>query len=194
MKMLWSLWALCLIGFTALLPGQADAGDWIKQGDEWLTVSAGAFLSKIDSTARVDSASLGVGTEVDLEDDLNLNEDETTFYGNVTWRFFENHRISAGYFQFKRDAGATAKGDLQIGDEIYPAGASLSTEFKMEVVPITYTYSFMKEDKYEFGGSIGLHWNTVNFDVGDRPLLVAWTPMLASSRRRRSHAVIRAVV
>ncbi len=159
------LFALLLF-CAVLLPNAAHAGDWIKQGDEWLTVSAGVFLSKIDSTARVDSSSLGVGTDVDLEDDLGLNEDETTFWGNVTWRFAENHRISAGYFQFKRDAGATAKGDLQIGDEIFPAGASLSTEFKLEVVPITYTYSFMKEDKYEFGGSIGLHWNTMNFDVG----------------------------
>ena len=77
---------------AALVPSQSNADEWIKQGDEWLTISAGAFLAKIDSTARVDSASLGIGTDVDLEDDLDLNEDETTFYGNATWRFFENHR------------------------------------------------------------------------------------------------------
>ncbi len=94
-----------------------------------------------------------------------MGEDATTYWGNVSWRFYEKHRISAGYFQFKRDATATATDDLQIGDEIYPAGASLSTEFSIEVVPIAYAYSFMKEEKYEFGGTLGLHWNTINFDV-----------------------------
>ena len=165
MKMLYNMGFLCMIVLTALMPNRVLAGEWINQGDERLTISAGTFLAKINSTTRVDSDSLGTGSSVDLEDDLDLNQNETTFYGDVTWRFAQNHRLSVSYFQFKRSASATAKGDLQIGDDIFPAGASLSTDFKMEILPITYSYSFLKEEKYEFGGSIGLHWNTINLDV-----------------------------
>ena len=151
-----------LFSIAIILPNAAHAGDWINQGDEWLTIPAGGFISQIDSKISVDNSSIGGGAEVDLEDDLGLDVDVTTYLGNVTWRFYENLRISVDYFQFNRDTTATAKDDLQIGDEIYPAEASLSTEFKMAVVPIAYTYSFMKEEKYEFGGTFGLHWNTIN--------------------------------
>ena len=154
-----------LFSYAIILPNSSHAGDWIKQGDEWIKISSGIFLSKINSTISVDNSSLGDGAEVDLEDDLDMAEDNTTFWGYVSWRFLKKHSISAGYFQFNRDAKATAKDDLQIGDEIYPAGAILSTDFKLEVVPITYTYSFLKKEKYEFGGTVGLHWSTINFGV-----------------------------
>jgi hypothetical protein len=154
-----------LFSIAVILPNATYAGDWIKQGDEWLTISGGVFISKISSTVSVDSSSLGAGAEVDLEDDLDLGEDETTYWGNIAWRFSKKHRLSVGYFQFDRDASATAKDDLQIGDEIYPAGASLSTEFKIGVLPIGYTYSFIKKEKYEFGGTLGLHWSTLSFSV-----------------------------
>jgi hypothetical protein len=154
-----------LFSIAVILPNAALAGDWIKQGDEWLTISGGVFISKINSTLSVDSSSLGEGADVDLENDLDLGEDTTTYWGNIAWRFKKKHRLSLGYFQFNRDAKATAKDDLQIGDEIYPAGASLSTEFKIGVLPIAYSYSFIKKEKYEFGGTLGLHWSTLSFGV-----------------------------
>jgi hypothetical protein len=32
-------------------------------------------------------------------------------------------------------------------------------------LPIAYSYSFIKKEKYEFGGTLGLHWSTLYFDV-----------------------------
>ncbi len=75
-----------LFSIAIILPNATHAGDWIKQGDEWLTISGGVFISKINSTVSVDNSSLGAGAGVDLEDDLDLGEDATTFWGDVTWR------------------------------------------------------------------------------------------------------------
>ena len=156
-----------LFSIFIILTNASHAKDWIKQCVEWLKFSGGVFISTISSTVSVENSSLGGGTDVNLEDDLDLGENVTTYWGDVTWRFSKSkkHRLSVGYFQFDRDASATAKEDLQIGDEIYPAGAKLSTEFKIGVLPITYAYSFMKKEKYEFGGTVGLHWSTLYFDV-----------------------------
>ena len=154
-----------LFSITINISNTSLAKEWINQGDEWLKISGGVFIGTINSTLSVDSSSLGAGADVDLENDLDLGENVTTYWGNVAWRFSKKHRLSVGYFQFDRDASATAKEDLQIGDEIYPAGASISTEFKIGVLPITYTYSFMNKKKYEFGGTIGLHWSTLYFDA-----------------------------
>jgi len=71
-----------------------------------------------------------------------------------------------GYFRFKDESSVTAQRDLQIGDEIYKAGTSLFSEFKFEIFPVHYSYSFIKNEKMEFSGTFGLHWYRVNFKVG----------------------------
>ena len=153
-----------LLFWAAWLPNTTHAGDWINPGEETFTISGGVFLPKFDTSARVDT-SLGIGTEINLEDDLGLTSDETTFWGDVSWRFARKHRLTVAYFGFTRGAGAVANKELIIGDETFPVGASLSTEFKLQIVPIAYSYSFMNEDKYEFGASLGVHWYTMDFSV-----------------------------
>jgi hypothetical protein len=153
-----------LLCWAACLPHYTYAGEWINPGEETFSISGGVFLPSFDTSAQVDT-SLGIGTEVNLEDDLGLSSNETTYWGDVTWRFARKHRLSAAYFSFTRDANAVAIEELTIGDETFPVGASLSTEFKLQIVPIAYSYSFMNENKYEFGASLGLHWYTMDFSV-----------------------------
>ncbi len=159
-NLLFALLLLCVVS----LPNYTQAGDWINPGEETLTISGGVFLPNFDTSARVDT-SLGIGTEINLQDDLGLSSDETTFWGDVSWRFARKHRLTVAYFGFTRDASAVANKELNIGDETFPVGASLSTEFKLQIVPIAYSYSFMNEEKYEFGASLGLHWYTIDFSV-----------------------------
>jgi hypothetical protein len=147
-----------------LLPHYTHAGDWINPGEETFTISGGVFLPSFDTSAQVDT-SLGIGTGVNLEDDLGLTSDETIFWGDASWRFARKHRLTLAYFGFTRDASAVANRELTIGDETFPVGAGLSTEFKLQIVPIAYTYSFMNEDKYEFGASLGVHWYTMELSV-----------------------------
>ena len=153
-----------LFCWSILLPYSLHAGDWINPGEETFTISGGVFLSSFDTSAQVDT-SLGIGTGINLEDDLGLSSDETTFWGDVSWRFARKHHLTVGYFGFTRDANAVAEEEITIGDETFPVGASLSTEFKVQIVPFAYSYSFMNEEKYEFGASLGVHWYTMEFSV-----------------------------
>lgn len=148
----------------ALLPSSNHAGDWINPGEESLTITGGVFLPSFDSSAKVDT-SLGPGTEVNLENDLGLSDSETVYWGDVSWRFARKHRLTVGYLSLTRDANAAAYEELIIGDETYPVGASLSTEFKFQTIPIGYSYSFMNKEKYEFGASLGLHWYNIDLSV-----------------------------
>jgi hypothetical protein len=140
------LFALLLF-WVVLLPNYTHAGDWINPGEETFTITGGVFLPSFDTSAQVDT-SLGIGTGINLEDDLGLSGDEMTFWGDVSWRFARKHRLTVGYFDFTRDASAVAKEELTIGDETFPVGASLSTEFKFQIIPIAYSYSFMNKEKY----------------------------------------------
>lgn len=158
------LFALVLI-WGCLLPNAGKAGEWINPGEERFMFVGGVFLPAIDTEVRVDNTNIGIGDGINLQDDLGFDDSQTTFYGNAYWRFFPRHRIGVGYFRFKDEVTATAQRDLQIGDEIFPAGASLSSEFKFEIFPIHYSYSFLKRDKMELAGTIGMHWYRINFAV-----------------------------
>lgn len=159
-----SLFFVQLIFWVVLLPTHICAADWINPGEETLSISGGVFLPSFDTNVQVDS-SLGSGTDINLEDDLGLTNNETIFWGDMSWRFARKHRLTAAYFGLKRDASAVANKDLVIGDETYPAGASVSTEFKLQIIPFIYSFSFLNEEKYEFGASLGLHWFTIDLNV-----------------------------
>ena len=141
---------LFVLAVWALMPVTVEAAEWTKQGEEMFYFEGGAFFPAFDTKLRVDTANNGEGSDIDLENDLNFNDRETTYRLGGYWRFLSRHRIAVSYFNFKRDASATLDKEITIGDEVYPVGASLESEFKFQVIPITYMYSFMKRDKFEF--------------------------------------------
>ncbi|MBW1786942.1 MAG: hypothetical protein JRK53_10065, partial [Deltaproteobacteria bacterium] len=83
-----------------LLPCVGEAREWIKQGEEKFQFYGGAFFPAFDTSLRVDNKTLGEGTDVNLEDDLNFDESETTFYVSGYWRFASRHRVGVGFFRF----------------------------------------------------------------------------------------------
>ncbi len=154
-----------ILTLLVITPFASHADEWIKQGEETFTLGIGAFLPAFDTTLRVDNQTVGVGDSVSLEDDLGLNEDQSVFWFGGTWRLADRHRLGVSYFSFNRDASATALRELQIGDEIYPVGASLQTKFGLDIIPFFYAYSFIKNNKHELAGSLGFHWFAMDFEV-----------------------------
>lgn len=150
-------------GSTVSGPGQA--ADWIKPGEERFKIGAGVFLPSFNTDLRINATDVG-GSGTDLEDDLGLREDDTTFWGTAEWRMAPRHRLGISYFSFTRDGSITAQRDIEIGDgQIIDAGASVFTKFEFDVIPIDYSYSFIKNDKHEFAGTVGLHWYEMAFNV-----------------------------
>lgn len=70
--------------------------------------------------------------------------------------------IGISYSRFNLTGNRTASRELQIGDETFPAGATLFTEFKLEFIPITYSYSLLKRDHDELAVTFGLHWSNLS--------------------------------
>lgn len=155
---------LIMLSTTLFIP-QVVATEWINQGEETFVFGAGVFLPSFNSSLRVDNTDLDLGTGVNLEDDLGLKSNETTSWLSGMWRFSANHRVSLAYFGFSRDAVVTALADIEIGEEIFPAGATLTSEFKYQSVPLVYSYSFIKSQKHELAGSFGIHITTLDLKV-----------------------------
>ncbi len=154
---------LFILATWALVPGTVQAADWIKQGEEKFYFEGGAFFPAFDTKVRVDNKNISEGSDVDLENDLDFKSRETTFHLGGYWRFFSRHRIGLAYLRFSRDGSAILNKEITIGDEVFPVGANVASEFKLKVIPISYMYSFMKREKFELAGGIGLHWYRIDF-------------------------------
>lgn len=142
---------------AATVPAHAAEPWWAERA---LTVEAGAFIGEFDTRVRLHGPS--VGDWVNLEDSLGLDSDQTTFRGELCWRFAPRHRVSVGYYEFDRHSDASAGRSFVIeteGQQLrFDAGIDLSTEFDWRLAPIIYTYSFILTDRTEVAASIGAHW------------------------------------
>jgi opacity protein-like surface antigen len=141
----------------------AAAADVAQPREETVTVMLGAFLPAIRSTMKVDNERLGQGDRFSLGDDLGVDDNTAGGWLGVDWRIAPRHRLGFTYSRFtlhgERDIGR----QLQIGDKVFPIGAHLSTRLRLEIVPITYSYSLMKSTEDELAFTVGVNWNRLSF-------------------------------
>ena len=81
--------------------------------------SIGAFITDRDTDARLDSQTLGQGTDIDFEDDLDLDSSGTVFRLDAFYRFNRRHRIDFAIFDLSRDSSATINESIQFGDDVF---------------------------------------------------------------------------
>jgi hypothetical protein len=143
----------------------AGAQDVVRPGQERWTIMLGAFLPAFKTEMRVDNDQLGSGDNVNLEDDLGVDQDESGGWLGVEWRFAPRHRLGFTYSRFTLNGERVIERNLQIGDEVFPAGAAVSSRLRLEIIPITYSYSFLKRERDELALTAGLHWTRLRFSA-----------------------------
>ena len=126
------------------------------QSDERWGLDLGWFASSFNTTMRLDSEELGIGTEVDLEDDLGLESDRGDFRLRGFYRFNPRHSIQFGYTRWERTAERVIDREIQWGDEIYQVDALVSTELRADWYKLAYKWSFVNNDDVEVGASFGV--------------------------------------
>jgi hypothetical protein len=154
------------IGSTALAAAvsfHAAAQDVVRPGQEKWTIMLGAFLPAFKTEMKVDNDQ--PGDNVNLADDLGVDQDESGGWFGVEWRFAPRHRLGFTYSRFTLNGERTIARDLQIGDEVFPAGATVSSRLRLEIIPITYSYSFLKRERDELALTVGLHWSRLRFSA-----------------------------
>ncbi len=116
----------------------------------------GAFLSSSTTEARLDS-DLGIGTILDLEDVMGLDETTLSPQGLFRWRMSERWRLELEFFQVDRSNTKQTTQDIDWGDVTFPSGSQLKAEFNVSVTRISAGYSFFKTEDKEVGVALGFH-------------------------------------
>ena len=152
------------VGVLACAASAGARADDLQPGEERFKFIAGWFLPAFDTDVRVDDAE-SEGDDVNLGDDLGLDQDQSGGLFGFEWRIADRHRLAANYSKFTQSGTRTIDEQIEIGDEIYPVNATLRTQWSIEMIPITYSYSFMKAENYELAGTFGVHWDRISLSL-----------------------------
>lgn len=162
---------LLVSAFPLLLAPGARAqstSEWVavKGMDERLRLDVGGFFQKFETTIRIDSTTLGRGTEVALEDDLGLDANQANFRADGYWRFGRHGRLDFAYTGWNRKADRVIDRDITVGDTTYHAGGTVESRIRVSLVELYYGYSFWNSPKFEAGLQLGFSalFNKVAFE------------------------------
>ena len=72
-------------------------------------------------------------------------------------RFAHFHRIQFGYLELGRESTTTLLEDLEVGDEIFPAGVEIDVDTDLESWRFAYGFSLMNDAQKELGVLAGMH-------------------------------------
>ena len=166
---------LALVTGLAVNPGIAQQryDDATVKELQRFNLDIGAFVtSRYNSTIRLDSKSVPIGTVIDLEDSLDV--DSSSISGRIDgfYRFNKKHRLDWTYYGVKRKGDAIVTDDINIGDPDDPdgecsiqAGASVQSQWKFQLLKVGYSYSFVNTRKYEMFLGGGLNIRDLDVDI-----------------------------
>jgi len=124
-------------------------------------IRAAFYSPKYDTNFRVDptNAPPGVtGTPVNAENDLGLPHREQRGVVDFMFRLRDRNKVRVGYFETNRSGSQVLANDVVFGNQTFPTGELAQTTFDLQQFNITYTYSFIRNNRFEVGTGLALYF------------------------------------
>ncbi len=153
--------AALALAIGAATPALA-AGDYIKGGDETFKITVGGLLGSTDPSLSLNGTTTE-GTPIDFG--FNGGKSVSSITASAEWRFFPHHRVTLLWYGTKRSNTYTLANDIEINDNLIPAGATLTPEIRNDFFFVNYRWSFVKNDNVEIAALLGLYGANFRFDV-----------------------------
>lgn len=136
-------------------------GPAVVRADDDITdrfsIALGAFIVDRDTETRLDSDSLGEGSDLDLETDLGLVRSDSVFRIDGYYRFNRRHRLDFTYFDLSRKNSKAIDEELQFGDQIFVVDTTLKATFDLDIYKLSYTYSVLDRESGFLGLAAGIY-------------------------------------
>ena len=148
-------------GSAGLVPHRRSADEPNLLTDSF-QVALGSFILTTEPIIQL-KGETGNGDRINFYEALGGGDSQRIRLDSF-WRFGDSrrHKIKAIAFDMSRDNSKTWNRDIEWGGDIYPVGVKVDAEFSFTVIEVAYEYAFLKRDKYELDGSIGLHYTDMS--------------------------------
>jgi hypothetical protein len=159
---------IAILTAASLLAAPAFAQDlmsqnFIKGGDETLTLNLGGILNQFDTTLQLNGSGTS-GSTLNLEGN-GLSKSLTSFEASGTWRFLSRNRIDILYFESKRSGSRTLDREVTIDGTVIPVNFTLAADAKNAFVLADYRYSFVKTPQVEVAGALGFYGGQFKYSL-----------------------------
>ena len=161
MKKIISLVAMLLFAAALASPALAAKKNDKPGWEDWdrLNIDVGVFSATQSTTLRLDALDATIGSHLDFEDNLGLEDREETPRFDLLWRYKKRSSLSVSYFKLERDTVAPLTITIKFGDIILePTTTSdVRTVYDIEVISAQWGYSFFRTPKWDARFTIGIY-------------------------------------
>jgi hypothetical protein len=120
-------------------------------------LSGGYFWGRISTFGRFDSAAGVQGTPFTAEHDLGLTDQARQPFIEILFRLGQRNRLRVDFIDLRRAADRTINRTIQYGDQTFLVDNPVHSVFDWRQMDLTYTYSFLRGERYELGAGLGVH-------------------------------------
>lgn len=175
-----------LLASLALAPLPALAGEDPDLLDDSFYVALGTFILNSDTEVQF-NGDTQEGSPVDWEQTFG-DEDVTRFRLDGYWRFGDSgrHKIRTVLFSASRENSGSIEQDIEWGGVVYPANVELKGKFSFDIIELAYEYAFLRRDKYELTGTIGLHYADLSMSLTGEGTIDGETPVSGTIKKEGS--------
>lgn len=145
------------------VPPAADAQDDRYPLFDRFNLTAGGRQNDLDTTIRIDSQNFGVGTELDVEDVLGIEDEQENFDLGFQWHLSRRHEVFAAWSTYQRDGQRQISRQVEVGGTTFPIGVTIATDFDIQTLTAGYSYYFYRAERAAFGVGGGLR--QYRFDI-----------------------------
>jgi hypothetical protein len=114
--------------------------------------------ASVSSELRLDSgtgASATAGTLISAEDVLGLASKRPQGRMELMFRVRERNRVRFDYMSLDRSGNVPLDRTIVFGDNIFFLNEVVASDFNWRMMRFTYTYSFIRNDRFEIGFGLG---------------------------------------
>jgi hypothetical protein len=141
----------------------APAGPEYRVRDDDIYLTLGGFLVTFKTEAGASFGGL-LGTRVNVEDDLGVDDNKSTFRLDGFWRFKPKHSLGWSWFALNRSGFSVLDEQIEFEDVIFEVGAAVDSRFETDWFGLDYRYSLLQTERGEAGIRVGV--STYGFDLG----------------------------
>jgi hypothetical protein len=122
-----------------------------------LALEALFYWGRVSTFGQFDSGKGVIGTPLSAENDLGLSNQAYQPRFELMFRLRPRHRLRVNFFDLRRDGSTVLNRTIQFGDQTFQISQPLNSTINWRQMDITYTYSFLRGERYELGAGLGLH-------------------------------------
>jgi hypothetical protein len=141
----------------SFLPGilAARQGERAELLDRF-AITVGASWVESETALRLDSEVLGLGTEIDFEEDLDFDASHVVPGVALELQLARRHQLSASWSDLDRESSLALRRDIQFGDRVFPIDVDVEARLDITDYRLGYTYWPVRGERSAFGVGVGL--------------------------------------